>query len=159
MSETNDKSMALSWKLLNETLINKNGHGDKIIGIEKLKEINSVEELFGKDYFKIIYIGDYHNIGHWTVLFDLDEGLAEFFCSYGIFYDEIREFCERLSLGCVYNRHRLQEFNSIVCGKWCIARINNFPNDIDDFVNFFIACEKMCTPDQLVNFLYVVKEY
>lgn len=54
MSSTTDTSKALSWKLLNEQLMNRNGHGDKIIGIEKLKEINSVQELFGKDYFKFL---------------------------------------------------------------------------------------------------------
>ena len=159
MSSTTDTSKALSWKLLNEQLMNRNGHGDKIIGIEKLKEINSVQELFGKDYFKIIYIGNYENIGHWTVIFDRSDGCVEFFCSYGQIYDEIKEFCERLDIGCIYNTEKLQENNSIVCGKWVLARINNYPNDIDEFVDFFLIFKKHFSPDQLVNFLYVIKEF
>ena len=156
-SNMNDSVNAINWTTLNNVLMNQFSR-DKIIGAEKLQNINSIEELFGRDFFKIIYFGNYKDMGHWTVLFDKGEGVIEFFCSYGQIYDEIKDFCIKLKLECHYNQIQLQADNTVICAKYCIARINNFPNEIDEFVGFLHSI-KGVTPDEIINFLFVVKEF
>ena len=156
-SDLNDKANALKWSTLNNAAANQFGK-DKIIGADKLVNINSLDELFGKDFFKIIYIGNYKDMGHWTVLFHKETKLVEFFCSFGLYYPEIRDFCDRIGVDCQYSDIQLQNEKSVICGKYCIARINNYPNKYQDFVSFLNSVEGS-TPDDVINFLIVVKEY
>jgi len=150
------EGIALSVKDLNNELFNDYGLENKVTDIKDLEKIESLEELFGPDFFRIIYIGNRVDMGHFCCIFHIDDNNIEFFDSYGILYQEIIDFCERLDLFCIYNKEKLQSDDTFLCGQYCLLKINSFPLKNKHLIDI-LKCNSKKTPDEIVYSLYKIK--
>lgn len=152
----NKEEHALSISDLNSELFTTYGVENKVTHINQLKNINSLEELFGPDFFRIIYQGNGVDMGHYSCIFHVDEKNIEYFDSYGLLYDEIIEFCERLDIFCLYNKTKLQSEKSFLCGQYCLLKINSYPTKNKDLIDI-LTCNPKKSPDDIVYSLYKIK--
>ena len=150
------KDLALTIQDLNNELFTSYGLDNKVTHIHQLKDIKKLDDLFGPDFFRIIYIGNGFEMGHFCCIFHVDDKNVEFFDSYGILYPEIIEFCERLDIFCIYNNKKLQSDNSYLCGQYCLLKINSFPLKNKHLIDI-LTCNSKKTPDEIVYSLYKVK--
>lgn len=154
----NSEKHALTSVDLNIELFNATDNSDKIVFANDLHKYSSIDELLGEDYYKIIFIGDPQQMGHYTVLLAKKPGHVDFFCSFGRMYPEVEDFCTRLGLKCSYNTYKLQNSKSYLCGNYCILKINSYPLKNKHLIDI-LTCNNKKTPDEIVYSLYKIKRF
>ena len=103
--------------------------------------------VFSKDYLPniikngayVINLDKYHDIGtHWVALY-VNNKIAIYFDSFGVehFPKEIMKFIIRKKI--IANIYRIQAYDSIMCGYFCIGFINFMFNgkSLTDYTNLF----------------------
>ena len=96
----------------------------------------------------VINLDEYHDIGtHWVALY-VNNKIVTYFDSFGVEHipKEIVKFIARSSFGLgsrrkkiITNIYRIQAYDSIMCGYFCIGFINFMFNDksLTDYTNLF----------------------
>ena len=96
----------------------------------------------------VINLDEYHDIGtHWVALY-VNNKIITYFDSFGVEHipKEIMEFIVRTSFGLgsrrkkiITNIYRIQAYDSIMCGYFCIGFINFMFNgkSLTDYTNLF----------------------
>ena len=87
----------------------------------------------------VINLDEYHdNETHWIALY-VNNKMAIYFDSFGVEHipKEIMKFIARKKI--ITNIYRIQEYDSIMCGYFCIGFINFMFNDksLTDYTNLF----------------------
>lgn len=94
---------------------------------------------------------------HWVAVFFPVRGHAEFFDSFGRppFDKRFKKFLSNNSTKYIYNRVKLQDNYSLMCGKYCCVYLSDrcSGNSMKSFVNRFINNMPQLN-DQLVGFLF-----
>jgi len=144
----------------------------KIIKYSELGKYPTLNDLLPevKSFCFILY-EDSPNRGHWTVVSKPDEGVVEYFDSYGGYVDEPLNWSskkERIELGSdrkllsalfnkcsenvVYNKIAYQKSDPDVndCGRWCILRTLKMKKglDLNQFHNYVKEEDKKYTGDK-----------
>lgn len=145
----------------------------KIIKYSDLDDIK-LEDLFDK-YNKCIILYELEDInnGHWTLLkFDDKNKTVQYFDSFGLFPEsELRYMNPKLieinrpskllkildeqPYRIEYNDHKLQDFKTSTCGKWCCI-FGKSNMSIDEFANYI---KKNAELNNLTNDEYISKIY
>ena len=94
-----------------------------------------------KDGSYVINLDEYSDIGsHWIALY-VNNKTVTYFDSFGVEHipKEIKKFINNKNI--IANIFRLQEYDSIMCGYFCIGFIDFMSNSISltDFVNVFFT--------------------
>ena len=87
----------------------------------------------------VINLDEYHDIGtHWIALY-MHNKIVTYFDSFGVEHisKEIMKFIARKKI--ITNIYRIQAYDSIMCGYFCIGFINFMFNDksLTDYTNLF----------------------
>ena len=87
----------------------------------------------------VINLDEYHDIGtHWVALY-LNNNIVTYFDSFGVEHipKEIMNFISRKKI--ITNIYRIQAYDSIMCGYFCIGFINFMFNgkSLIDYTNLF----------------------
>ena len=118
----------------------------------------------------VINLDEYHDIGtHWVALY-VNNKIVTYFDSFGVEHilKEMMKFIVRTSfrLGSrrkkiITNIYRIQAYDSIMCGYFCIGFINFMFNgkSLTDYTNFFSPNDFNKNDDIILNYfgLYDVK--
>ena len=118
----------------------------------------------------VINLDEYHDIGtHWIALY-VNNKIVTYFDSFGVEHipKEIMKFIARTSFGLgsrrkkiIKNIYRIQAFDSIMCGYFCIGFINFMFNgkSLTDYTNLFSPNDFNKSDDIILNYfgLYDVK--
>ena len=95
-----------------------------------------------KDGSYVIHLDEYSDIGsHWIALY-VNNKTVTYFDSFGVEHipKEIKKFINNKNI--IANIFRLQEYDSIMCGYFCIGFIDFMSNSIislTDFANVFFT--------------------
>ena len=89
----------------------------------------------------VIYLDEYHDIGtHWVALY-VNNKTITYFDSFGVEHipKEIMKFIARKKI--ITNIYRIQAYDSIMCGSFCIGFINFMFNgkSLTDYTNLFFT--------------------
>ena len=87
----------------------------------------------------VINLDEYHDIGtHWVALY-VNNKTVTYFDSFGVEHipKEIRKFIDNRNI--ITNSFRIQAYDSIICGYFCIGFINFMfnGNSLTDYTNLF----------------------
>ena len=89
----------------------------------------------------VINLDDYHDIGTHLVALHVNKKIAIYFDSFGVEHilKESMKFINRTSFGLITNIYRIQAYDSIICGYFCIGFINFMFNgkSLTDYTNLF----------------------
>ena len=121
--------------------------------------------VFSRDNIKngvyVINLDEYHDIGtHWVALY-VNNKTITYFDSFGVEHipKEIIRFivCKKI----ITNIYRIQAYDSIMCGYFCIGFINFMFNgkSLTDYTNLFSPNDFSKNDDMILNYfgLYDVK--
>ena len=103
------------------------------------KELGSAVGSVVKNGAYVINLDEYHDIGtHWVVLY-VNNNTITYFDSFGVEHipKEIMKFIVRKKI--ITNIYRIQAYDSIMCGYFCIGFINFMFNgkSLTDYTNLF----------------------
>ena len=132
--------------------------GDTVIRLEDLPDYDSIDDLFGDRYYKIIFLTTPgKDVGHWTLLTHLEGTKLEFFNSSGGAPPAIlQDWCERVGVSDLsFSRAILQDPKSFHCGRFVLARISSQPTALEDFVEVLTSSPKF-SADTMVSMLFNV---
>ena len=109
----------------------------------------------------VINLDEYHDIGtHWIALY-VNNKIVTYFDSFGVEHipKEIMKFIDHKKI--ITNIYRIQAYDSIMCGYFCIGFINFMFNDksLTDYTNLFSLNDFNKNDDIILNYfgLYDVK--
>ena len=109
----------------------------------------------------VIYLDEYHDIGtHWVALY-VNNKTITYFDSFGVEHipKEIMKFIVRKKI--ITNIYRIQAYDSIMCGYFCIGFINFIFNgkSLTDYTNIFSPNDSNKNDDIILNYfgLYDIK--
>ena len=109
----------------------------------------------------VINLNEYHDIGtHWVALY-VNNKIVTYFDSFGVEHirKEIMKFIVRKKI--ITNIYRIQAYDSIMCGYFCIGFINFMFNgkSLTDYTNLFSPNDFNKNDDIILNYfgLYDVK--
>ena len=109
----------------------------------------------------VINIDEYHDIGtHWVALY-VNNNIVTYFYSFGVEHipKEITKFINRKKI--ITNIYRIQAYDSIMCGYFCIGFINFMFNgkSLTDYTNLFSPNDFNKNDDIILKYfgLYDVK--
>ena len=109
----------------------------------------------------VINLDEYHDIGtHWIALY-VNNKTVTYFDSFGVEHipKEIMKFIDRRKI--ITNIYRIQAYDSIMCGYFCIGFINFMFNgkSLTDYTNLFSPNDFNKNDDIILNYfgLYNVK--
>ena len=109
----------------------------------------------------VINFDEYHNIGtHWAALY-VNNKIVTYFDSFGVEHipKEIMKFINRKKI--ITNIYRIQAYDSIMCGYFCIGFINFMFNgkSLTDYTNLFSPNDFNKNDDIILKYfgLYDVK--
>ena len=109
----------------------------------------------------VINLDEYHDIGtHWVALY-VNNKIVTYFDSFGVEHipKEIMNFISRKEI--ITNIYRIQAYDSIMCGYFCIGFINFMFNDknLRDYTNLFSPNDLNKNDDIILKYfgLYDVK--
>ena len=102
----------------------------------------------------VINLDEYHDIGtHWVALY-INNKAVTYFDSFGVehFPKEIMKFIDNKNI--ITNIFRIQAYDSIMCGYFCIGFINFMFNDnnLTDFINLFLPDDFKRNDDIILNY-------
>ena len=103
----------------------------------------------------VINLDEYHDIGtHW-VEFYVNNKIAIYFDSFGVEHipKEIMKFINRKEI--ITNIYRIQVYDSIICGYFCIGFINFMFNgkSLTDYTNLFSPNEINKNDDVILTYI------
>ena len=118
----------------------------------------------------VVNLDEYHDIGtHWIALY-VNNKIVTYFDSFGVEHipKEFMKFIARTSFGLgsrrkkiITNIYKIQAYNSIMCGYFCIGFINFMFNgkSLTDYTNLFSPNDFNKNDDIILNYfgLYDVK--
>ena len=104
----------------------------------------------------VINLDEYHDIGtHWVVLY-VDNQIVTYFDSFGVEHipKEIMKFIVRKKKKIITNIYRIQAYDSIMCGYFCIGFINFMFNgkSLTDYTNLFSPNDFNKNDDIILNY-------
>lgn len=153
-----EKSQATTATQLNKVL-NGNNYipNDTIIRIEDLPRYTSLDQLFGKRYYKVLFLQGQQQIGHWVLLTHLKDKDLEYFDPAGKLPPQILvDWAGALGVDDImYSQVPLQHSKSYNCGRFVLARISSQPTTLDVFIDV-LQSSRSFTPDQMVELLFNV---
>ena len=99
-------------------------------------------------------IDEYHDIGtHWVALYANNKNI-KYFNSFGVEHipKEIMKFIDNINI--ITNIFRIQAYDSILCGYFCIGFINFMfnGNSLTDFTNLFLPNDFKDNNDIVLNY-------
>ena len=133
---------------------------NNVIHIDSIAEVGYDLEVIFKDKFSTILFLENPNgrVGHFVLLTHLSNKSLEYFDSYGREPPEqVRALAKHNGMRIFHNKVQLQERDSNVCAKWCLARIYSLPNSLASFLKLYTGHREL-SPDTLVNNIFVLKK-
>ena len=102
----------------------------------------------------VINLDEYHNIGtHWVALY-VNNKIVTYFDSFGVEHipKEIMKFIARKKI--ITNIYRIQAYDSIMCGYFCIGFIDFMFNgkSLTDYTNLFSPNDFNKNDDIILNY-------
>lgn len=158
MSEKFDSSDATAASQLHKVLAGTAYvPNDTTMMLEDVVQTNSLDQLFGNRYYKVVFLTGEGAIGHWVLLTHLTEKTVEYFDSFGFPPPEIlSDWFQRVGVEDVtFSRVILQHKDSYNCGRFVLARISSQPTGLNTFLDV-LRSSKQFTPDELVGYLFNV---
>ena len=141
----------------NEPRFNGVFSGDNLPNSIRPKGLGSVV----KNDAYVINLDEYHDIGtHWIALY-VNNKIVTYFDSFGVEHipKEIMKFINRKKI--ITNIYRIQAYDSIMCGYFCIGFINFMFNgkSLNNYTNIFSPNDFNKNDDMILNYfgLYDVK--
>jgi hypothetical protein len=131
-----------------------------VIHVDSLAEEGYKLEAIFRDKFSVVLFLPNPNgeVGHFTLLTHLSDKTLEYFDSYARDPPEqVRELAKHNGMRILRNKVQLQEIDSNVCAKWCIARLYSLPNSLTSFLKLYTGHREL-SPDTLVNNIFVLKK-
>lgn len=144
------------------------GHGTRFLTYPDLARAESIEELFRKGFFVLLYEHS-RNVGHWCCVIRFPNRI-EVFDSYGIKPDDELKFTPRhfreknhmqfphltwllyqSGVQIEYNHHKFQKPDVATCGRHVVYRLLNRNMPLERYK--YMLRDRHLTPDQLV-YLY-----
>lgn len=158
MSEKFDATDATSASQLHKVLAGtRYVPNDTTMRIEDIVNYNSIDNLFGNRYYKILFLTGADEIGHWVLLTHLRDRDLEYFDSFGLEPPAIlHQWCAAVGVEDLsFSTKRLQHPESYNCGRFVLARISSQPTELAVFLNI-LSSSKHFTPDDIVGSLFNV---
>ena len=128
-----------------------------VMRLEDIVKYNSIDELFGERYYKVLFVTGEGDIGHWVLLTHLENKNLEYFDSLGFLPPQIlTDWGEKVGVEDLsYSRVILQHKDSYNCGRFVLARISSQPTPFPIFLDL-LRSSKLFSPDELVGYLFNV---
>lgn len=133
-------------------------HGDTIIRMEELPNYPTIDSLFGKRYYKVLFMKwPDREIGHWVVLTHLEGTRLEYFDPAGQPPpDIVHNWCASVGVSLLdHSNAKLLPEDSFRCGQFVLARISSQPTDLQTFIDVLISSDKFSAND-IIGFLFNV---
>ena len=127
------------------------------INYNELASTASMHDIFDATNFRIMHLpSDHSDIGHWVAIFRRTDDLFEYFDPMGIAPDEsnkrlnskpenrskkyFRELISRTpNARFIYNAQPLQSPDSLICGKYVIARVLSMKTQLKEYIDLLLT--------------------